>query len=60
MLAVMLGVTGCGRSEKDVVWQTVEESFFTETAESEVSGDAVTESGQENTVVKNSNRTRIP
>lgn len=50
ILAVMLGITGCGRSEKDVVWQTVEESFFTETAESEVSGDAVTESGQENTV----------
>ena len=56
MLAVMLGFTGCGRSKKDVVWQTVEESFFTETAESEVSGDAVTESGQENTVVKNSNQ----
>ena len=56
MLAVLLGFTGCGRSEKDVVWQTVEESFFTETAESEVSNDAATESGQENTVVKNSNQ----
>ena len=56
MLAVLLGVTGCGRSGKDVVWQTVEESFFTETAESEVSGEAATESGQENSVVKNSNQ----
>ena len=56
MLAVLLGFTGCGRSCKDVVWQTVEESFFTETAESEVSNDVATESGQENTVVKNSNQ----
>ena len=55
MLAVMLGLTGCGRSEKGVVWQTVEESFFTEAAESEKSGEASTEDSPENTTGKNSN-----
>lgn len=50
----MLGLTGCGTSEKDVVWQTVEESFFTEAVESELSGESPTESGLENTAGKNS------
>ena len=51
----MLGLTGCGRSERNVVWQTVEESFFAETAESELCGEADTESGTENTAGKCSN-----
>lgn len=54
MLAAMLGLTGCGTSEKDVVWQTVEESFFTEAVESELSDESPTESGLENTAGKNS------
>ena len=55
MLAVMLGFTGCDRSEKDVVWQTVEESFFTEAAESELSSEMFTEGGPKDTARKNSN-----
>ena len=57
MLAVMLGLVGCGRSEKDVVWQTMEESFFTETAESALSSEVSTEDSQENTTGKNGNTT---
>ena len=53
MLSAMLCLTGCGTSEKDVVWQTVEESFFTEAAESEKSGDASIEGSLENTAGKN-------
>lgn len=54
MLTVLLGLTGCGRSERNVVWQTVGESFFTETAETKALDEVFTEGSTENIAGKNS------